>query len=130
MRASVAAEGIPLVGAEALPWAHFLSRTWRELEDFYGISNMRLDLYRAETTRTTAAQDALLARANAILGSGRAVMSLEQSGVLHALQVLIENAIGKGKQLVSAQALSRDAYSQRLTHSGLSLSSNRANGNT
>ena len=35
MRASVAEEGIPLVGAEALPWAHFLSRTWRDLEDFY-----------------------------------------------------------------------------------------------
>lgn len=35
MRASVAEDGIPLVGAETLPWAHFLSRTWRELEDFY-----------------------------------------------------------------------------------------------
>ena len=35
MRASVAEEGIPLVGSEALPWAHFLSRTWRDLEDFY-----------------------------------------------------------------------------------------------
>ena len=35
MRASVAEEGIPLIGAEALAWAHFLSRTWRDLEDFY-----------------------------------------------------------------------------------------------
>ena len=35
MRASVAEEGIPLAGAEALPWTHFLSRTWRDLEDFY-----------------------------------------------------------------------------------------------
>lgn len=35
MRASVAEEGIPLVGADTLAWAHFLSRTWRELEDFY-----------------------------------------------------------------------------------------------
>ncbi|MBC7380659.1 MAG: DUF86 domain-containing protein, partial [Burkholderiaceae bacterium] len=32
-----------------------------------------------------------------------ALTSLEQSGVLHALQVLIENAIGKGKQLLKAQ---------------------------
>ena len=31
MRASVAEEGIPLIGAEALAWAHFLSRTWRDL---------------------------------------------------------------------------------------------------
>jgi predicted nucleotidyltransferase len=35
MRASVAEEGKPLFGEETLEWAHFLQRTWRELEDFY-----------------------------------------------------------------------------------------------
>lgn len=35
MRASVAEEGLPLVGQDTLAWAHFLQRTWRELEDFY-----------------------------------------------------------------------------------------------
>ncbi|OGB33289.1 MAG: hypothetical protein A3F78_16475 [Burkholderiales bacterium RIFCSPLOWO2_12_FULL_61_40] len=35
MRASVAEEGIPLAGADSLAWAHFLRRTWRDLEDFY-----------------------------------------------------------------------------------------------
>lgn len=35
MRASVAEEGVPLVGQDPLPWARFLQRTWRELEDFY-----------------------------------------------------------------------------------------------
>ena len=35
MRASVAEEGLPLVGQDTLAWAHFLLRTWRELEDFY-----------------------------------------------------------------------------------------------
>ena len=35
MRASVAEEGIPLSGEDSLAWAHFLQRTWRELEDFY-----------------------------------------------------------------------------------------------
>ena len=35
MRASVAEEGLPLAGQETLAWAHFLLRTWRELEDFY-----------------------------------------------------------------------------------------------
>lgn len=34
MRASVANEGIPLVGKESIAWARFLQRTWRELEDF------------------------------------------------------------------------------------------------
>lgn len=35
MRASVAEEGLPLVGQDSLAWMHFLRRTWRELEDFY-----------------------------------------------------------------------------------------------
>jgi predicted nucleotidyltransferase len=35
MRTSVAEEGLPLAGEDTLAWAHFLQRTWRELEDFY-----------------------------------------------------------------------------------------------
>ena len=35
MRTSVAEEGVPLAGQDSLAWAHFLQRTWRELEDFY-----------------------------------------------------------------------------------------------
>lgn len=34
MRAAVAEEGIPLYGDAELPWFHFLSRTWRELEQW------------------------------------------------------------------------------------------------
>lgn len=36
------------------------------------------------------------------MAQGRTLTALEQSGVLHALQVLIENAIGKAKQLLKA----------------------------
>lgn len=35
MRDSVAEEGVLLVGEDTLAWAHFLLRTWREVEDFY-----------------------------------------------------------------------------------------------
>lgn len=35
MRAVVAEEGLPIVGRDALPWQHFLQRTWRELEEVY-----------------------------------------------------------------------------------------------
>ena len=35
MRAVVAEEGLPLKGEDSLAWSHFLSRTWRDLEDFY-----------------------------------------------------------------------------------------------
>lgn len=63
---------------------------------------MRLDLYQAETARIAAEQSALLVQAKAILQQGRALTPLEQGGVLHALQILIENAIGKAKQLLKA----------------------------
>jgi len=35
MRAEVAEGGLPLLGEDTLAWARFLTRTWRELEDFY-----------------------------------------------------------------------------------------------
>jgi uncharacterized protein YutE (UPF0331/DUF86 family) len=59
---------------------------------------MRLDLYQAETERIAAEQTALLDEAREILKSGRQLSALESNGVLHALQILIENAIGKAKQ--------------------------------
>ena len=73
---------------------------------------MRLDLYQAETARIAAAQSALLAQAKAILSAGRTLTPLEQSGVLHALQILIENAIGKAKQWlkVSGQPVPISGY--------------------
>lgn len=64
---------------------------------------MRLDLYQAETARIAAEQSALLESAKQRLLEDRPLNLLEQSGVLHALQVLIENAIGKAKQLLKAR---------------------------
>jgi len=61
-----------------------------------------LDVYQAETARIAAVQAASLQAARDILASGRALSGLEQAGVLHALQVCIENAIGKAKQWLKA----------------------------
>jgi hypothetical protein len=63
---------------------------------------MRPDLYQAETDRIATQQGALLRQAKDILAQGRTLTLLEQGGVLHALQVLIENAIGKAKQALKA----------------------------
>lgn len=62
---------------------------------------MQLELYQAETARIATEQSALLAEARLIM-TIRKLTALEQGGVLHALQVLIENAIGKAKQLLKA----------------------------
>jgi predicted nucleotidyltransferase len=35
MRAVVVEEGIPLKGGDSIAWNRFLSRTWREIEEFY-----------------------------------------------------------------------------------------------
>ena len=61
---------------------------------------MRLDLYQAECERIASQQISLLDEAKQRVLSGSPLSRLEQAGVLHALQVLIENAIGKSKHLL------------------------------
>jgi len=63
---------------------------------------MRLDLYQAESARIANEQMALLAEAKQRILSEAPLSRLEQSGGLHALQVLIQNAIGKSKHLLKA----------------------------
>ena len=63
---------------------------------------MRLDLYQAETALIAQEQSSLLNEARNILITGASLSRLEQNGVLHALQVLVENAVGKSKQLLKA----------------------------
>lgn len=64
---------------------------------------MRADLYNAETRRIAAQQGALLDEARSRLQASQPLSPLEQNGVLHGFQVLIENAIGKAKQLLKAR---------------------------
>jgi len=63
---------------------------------------MRFDLYQAETAQTARQYRLLLEQARQKLLSNGQLTPLEQNGVLHALQVLIENAIGKAKQILKA----------------------------
>ena len=63
---------------------------------------MRLDLYQAETAVIAREQAAMLAEARERVLAGGSLSRLEQNGVLHALQVLVENAIGKAKHLIKA----------------------------
>jgi len=63
---------------------------------------MRLDLYQSETALIAQEQSSLLDEASERLKDGGILSRLEQNGVLLALQVLIENAVGKAKQLLKA----------------------------
>lgn len=64
---------------------------------------MRLDIYQAETARIAQEKSALLDEARTRLLADGTLSPLEQDGVLHAFQVLIENAFGKEKQLIKAE---------------------------
>ena len=64
---------------------------------------MRLDLYQAETAQIASEYSSLLDEARQQLSADGTLSRLEQNGVLHALQVLIENAIGKAKQILKAK---------------------------
>lgn len=91
---------------------------------------MRLDLYQAETERIASEQAFLLDEAQARLAAGKALSRLEESGVLHALQVLIENAIGKAKNQLKAlgkpvPVSAHDAFSSLLRLGLLSESAGR-----
>ena len=86
---------------------------------------MRLDLYFLETARIATEQTALLDQAAQTIKAGRLLSALEQSGVLHALQVLIENAIGKSKQILKASGepvpvSAYDAFSALARHGNIS----------
>jgi hypothetical protein len=63
---------------------------------------MRLELYTAETARIAHEQTSLLDQARQRLLASQPLNRLEESGVLHALQVLVENAIGKAKHTIKA----------------------------
>ncbi len=67
-----------------------------------GKNNMRLDLYQAETAQIAKEQSSLLDEARQQLQKGGRLSRLEENGVLHALQILVENAIGKAKQILKA----------------------------
>jgi hypothetical protein len=54
---------------------------------------MRLDLYQAETALIAQEQTSLLDEARMTLLAGGTLSRLEQNGVLHAIQVLVENAL-------------------------------------
>jgi len=58
---------------------------------------MQLDLYQQETDRLARELLAMLDEVRLRLKDQKALTALEQAGVLHALQVLTENAIGKAK---------------------------------
>jgi len=68
-----------------------------------GKSSMRLDLYQAETAQVAREQSSLLDEVRQELQAGGRLSRLEENGVLHALQMLIENAIGKAKQILKAK---------------------------
>lgn len=63
---------------------------------------MRLDVYQQEAAQLARYQSGILADARSKLMLGDTLSRLEHNGVLHALQVLIENAIGKAKHLLKA----------------------------
>lgn len=73
---------------------------------------MRLELYEQETERLARDLQAMLDDVSQRLHQQQALSSLEQAGVLHALQVLTENAIGKAKLQIKQrqQAVPVSAY--------------------
>jgi uncharacterized protein YutE (UPF0331/DUF86 family) len=81
---------------------------------------MQLELYLAETASLAADYKQLLDTAALDIQQGKPLSKLEQNGILHCLQVLAENAIGKARHLLKAagQPVPISAYDamQKLAH--------------
>lgn len=78
---------------------------------------MRLELYQQETERLASDLQAMLDAVSQRLHQQQMLSTLEQAGVLHALQVLTENAIGKAKVWIKQRQLpvpvsAYDAFAQ------------------
>lgn len=82
-----------------------------------------LDLYQQEIASIARAQQSVLDDVRQRLLVGETLSLLEQNGVLHALQVLVENCIGKAKRLLKARGepVPTSAYDSftALAHLGL-----------
>lgn len=61
---------------------------------------MKIELYQAETEKTCRFHQSILDDVSARLKQKDTLSDLETNGVIHSLQVLIENAIGKAKHLL------------------------------
>ncbi len=87
---------------------------------------MRLDLYHAECIRIADEQMALLDEAKQRIQSGAQLTKLEQSGVLHAFQILTGNAMGKSKHMLKSASravpvLAYDAFASLEQQGEISL---------
>ena len=123
MRAVVAEDGVPLKGEDSLTWNRFLARTWREIED-YEWEGARAASPQPGGSYAHREQRELLDEARSKLLAGEIPSGLEQNGVLHALQVLIGNAIGKTKQMLKAAGepvpvSAYDAFAALARHGGI-----------
>jgi len=87
---------------------------------------MRLELYLAETARIAHEQTSLLDEARQRLLAGQVLNRLEEGGVLHALQILVENAIGKAKHTVKACNAPVPVSAYELSRHCSSLAASRA----
>ena len=64
---------------------------------------MRLEIYAEETRRLASELGGVLAEVRQLLQAQHTLSKLEQSGALHAIQVLTENSIGKAKVILKFQ---------------------------
>ncbi len=64
---------------------------------------MQYDAYQKETEQIALYQSDVLHEAGEKLKNGIMLSKLETNGVLHALQVIVENAIGKAKHIIKME---------------------------
>jgi len=109
LMSSVVENNIVLKGDDLLELFLFYKRVWSLEADFYWRLK-QIELYQAETMCRL--HQAVLDEARQRLEMEEIFSNMEKLGIIHALQVLIENAIGKAKHLlkIKQQVIPVSAY--------------------
>ena len=101
INASIVEEGVVMSGDGTLELPRFTSvfgLCWRTTTCIGCMGAvMDLEIYQQQTERLILLHGRILAEATERLLNGKALSPMEEQGVLHSLQVVIENSIGKAK---------------------------------
>lgn len=66
---------------------------------------MKYELYQAETDKVCAEMELILLEAGRVFENNEGLSLMEKQGVIHSVQVIVENAIGKAKHILKKNQL-------------------------
>lgn len=97
--------GVVIKGKDRIELKNYYTRIWALAEDFDWRRRHEFELYQEQTLRLADYHESILLDAAKRLKANQWFSPMEEQGLLHSLQVLIENSVGKAKHLLKSKGL-------------------------